>query len=136
MISLRTKFIFKVFLFVGSCMLLCSCPGGNYMKYDLVGEKGTATATGFNNYDQIITNKSDTILVKVGVVESLIYKTTAIIVRFEDLKNNDFEVFSTKYGQLSLNNEQPNLYRKTINSIKRKDTVVISLENEKFYFTR
>lgn len=44
------KSIFKITLFVGSCMLLCSCPGGSYIKYDLVGGK----ETGFNDYDKII----------------------------------------------------------------------------------
>lgn len=104
------KFIFKAILFLGSCMLLCSFPRGSYMKYNLVGGK----ETGSNNYNKIIINKLDTILVKVGIVDRRIYKTTTVIVKFEDMENNEFKVQSTKYGESSLEDEKPNLFRKTI----------------------
>lgn len=123
--------ILKLLLATASCMMLCSCPAGTYIKYELVGGQ----KTGFNDYETIITKNSDTIRLKVGVVDSRIHKTTAVIVRFENLKSYKFNIISTKYGELHPDDKDRNIYKKVIEHIKRKDTVILSHNSEKFYFT-
>jgi hypothetical protein len=112
---------------------MVACPGGSYIKYKLVGGKKTS----FNDYDTIVINQSDTVLVKVGVVETKIGKQKkAIVVRFENLKGFDFDIVSSKYGKLSKDSKDQNIFKKEINSVNSRDTLKVSHDSQTFYFTR
>ncbi|WP_027379156.1 hypothetical protein [Chryseobacterium daeguense] len=129
----KMKKTLRISFFLLACLLLTACPGGSYIKYKLVGGKRTS----FNDYDAIVVNQSDTILLKVGVIETKVReKKKAVIVRFENLKGFDFNIESSKYGKLSKDTEDQNIFKKEIKSVNSKDTVKVSYNSQTFYFTR
>jgi len=127
------KKVLKISFFLFACLIMTACPGSSYIKYKLVGGKQTS----FHDYDAIVVNQSDTVLLKVGVVETKIReKKKAVLVRFENLKDYDFEIVSSKYGKLSRDSTDKNIYKKEIKSISNKDTVKVSYNSKTYYFTR
>lgn len=126
------KIIFKISAFLLVCLSLCSCPGGNFNKYFPVGSDRENNS----EYDKIV-NNSDTIQLKVGIVDNFTGdKKTYLIVRFKEPKNADFNIISTQYGILHPDKKDPQVFRTEIKSYKKKDTVVLSKDRQKYYFTR
>ncbi|PQA96956.1 hypothetical protein B0A69_02545 [Chryseobacterium shigense] len=126
------KIIFKISAFLLVCLSLCSCPGGNFNKYFQVGSDKENNS----EYDKIV-NNSETIQVKVGIVDNFTGdKKIYLIVRFKEPKNADFNIISTQYGILRPDQENPQVFRTEIKSYKKKDTVILSKDRQKYYFTR
>lgn len=126
------KIIFKISAFLLVCLSLCSCPGGNFNKYFPVG----SDRENHSEYDKIV-NNSDTIQVKVGIVDDFTGdKKIYLIARFKEPKNADFNVISTQYGILHPDQENPQVFRTEIKLYKKKDTVILSKDRQKYYFTR
>ena len=126
------KTIFKISTFLLVCLSLCSCPGGNFNKYFPVGSNRENNS----EYDKIV-NNSDTIQVKVGILNNFTGdKKIYLIVRFKEPKNADFNIVSTQYGILHPDQENLQVFRTEIKSYKKKDTVVLSKDRQKYYFTR
>ena len=126
------KIIFKISTFLLVCLSLCSCPGGNFNKYFPVGSNRENNS----EYDKIV-NNSDTIQVKVGILDNFTDdKKNYLIVRFKEPKNADFNIISTQYGILLQDQKNPQVFRTEIKSYKKKDTVVLSKNRQNYYFTR
>lgn len=121
----------KIVFFLGSCMLLCSCPASSFVMYKLVGRDNDS----YREYYDLI-DGSDTIRAKVGVMHSFVERKTYMIVRMETPKKSEFKVFSTAYGELSLQSENPYVFNKELKSVKKKDTIVIENEGKRYYFAR
>ncbi|WP_415326134.1 hypothetical protein [Chryseobacterium sp. MMS23-Vi53] len=131
MINSRTKFIFKILFFVGSCMLLCSCPGSSFVNYKLLG----SSKENIPEYYDLIVN-SDTIKARVGILHNYLDKGTGLLVKIQNIDDKNIKVMSTQYGELSLLAKDPHIYRKELYKIKKKDTLVIAIEGKEFYFGR
>jgi hypothetical protein len=112
---------------------MTACPGGGYIKYKLVGGKQTS----LYDYDAIVINQTDTVLLKVGIVETKIKeKKKILLVKFENTKGYDFNVVSSKYGKLSTDNTDKNIFKKEIRSFGNGDTVEVSHNSKTYYFTK
>nr|WP_315034000.1 hypothetical protein [uncultured Chryseobacterium sp.] len=126
------KIIFKISAFLLVCLSLCSCPGGNFNKYFPVGSDRKNNS----EYDKIV-NNSDTIQVKVGIVDNFTDdKKIYLIVKFKEPKNAGFNIISTQYGILDPDQENQQVFKTEIKSYKKKDTVILSKDRQKYYFTR
>lgn len=121
----------KVFLFLATCMMLCSCPGSSFIMYKLIGDNSDS----YREYYDLI-DGPDTIRAKVGVMHSFVERKTYMIVRMETPKKSEFKVFSTVYGELSLQSENPYVFNKELQSVNKKDTIVIENEGNRYYFAR
>lgn len=131
MINLRTKFTFKALLFLVSCMLLCSCPGSSFVNYRLL----ESDKENIPEYYDLIVN-SDTIKARVGILHNYLDKGTGLLVKIQGVNDKNIRVISTQYGELSLLAKDPHIYRKELNKIKRKDSLIVEIEGKKFYFGR
>lgn len=121
----------KIFLFLATCMMLCSCPGSSFIMYKLIGDNSDS----YREYYDVV-NGNDTIRTKVGVMHSFVERKTYLIVRMETSKEHNFKVFSTAYGELSLQSEKPYVFNKELQSVKKKDTIIIENEGKRYYFAR
>ncbi|MDV7697843.1 hypothetical protein N6B72_13005 [Chryseobacterium soli] len=121
----------KIVLFIGSCMLLCSCPASSFVMYKLVGSDNDS----YREYYDLI-DGSDTIRAKVGVLHSFIDKKTYLTVKLNHVKEKKYKVFSTAYGEISMTSEEPYIFNKELKSTKKRDTVTIENAGKHYYFTR
>jgi hypothetical protein len=125
--------VLKISFFLCACLIMTACPGGGYIKYKLVGGKQTS----LYDYDAIVINQTDTVLLKVGIVETKIKeKKKILLVKFENTKGYDFNVVSSKYGKLSTDNTDKNIFKKEIRSFGNGDTVEVSHNSKTYYFTK
>jgi len=99
--------------------------------YKLIGSENDS----YRGYYNLI-DGADTIRAKVGVLHNYIDKKTHLIVKLEDVKERNYKVFSTAYGEISMKSEYPYVFNKELKSTKKRDTVMIENAGKHYYFTR
>lgn len=127
----KMKFFIKIGIFITCCLLLCSCPGGEFTDYKLSGE--TADTMG---YYKILSESSDDYLVKVGIAKSFINdKKTFLFAEFKNAENAEFDITSKQYGKLIQDSINPKIFKKEIKTMRKSiDTIIISDNKYRYYF--